>query len=243
MQTDFDVDRSIRVWVLFGFNQVKRSWLLLYIVGIAIEAPFWLGFSFGIWGSMLSLLWVFFLYPVLTIGYEFWLLEMARKEESVHASSVLAAFKSYWPLVGALIIYILGGLIALLLLIVPGIIFFIRYYFAFLAIIDKKLGIRDALAWSTKITNGHKAQLFLLYFALWVVEITLLLASRGLFSICTGTSFAVWGWKGPWFISAIPDLLFMPWYYASIVAAYFSLTKKAELGDAKAKTEGIDAAR
>lgn len=54
-------------------------------------------------------------------------------------------------------VLVLGGL---LLLIIPGIIWAIRYQFAAYVIVDKDLGVLDAFRRSGQITEGHKWNLF-----------------------------------------------------------------------------------
>lgn len=54
---------------------------------------------------------------------------------------------------------IIGGLI---LLIIPGIIFGLMFYFAGYLVMDKNLGPVEAIRESARITNGHKWELFLL---------------------------------------------------------------------------------
>lgn len=78
-----------------------------------------------------------------------------------------------WTKVGKLI---LSGIIiwicvlfGLILLIIPGIYFALRFSFYAYAIMDKDLGPIDALSYSWKITKGHAWDLFVfnLYFGLW----------------------------------------------------------------------------
>jgi uncharacterized membrane protein len=52
---------------------------------------------------------------------------------------------------------ILGGL---LLLVVPGVIWAIKYQFAMTLVVDKKMGFNEALKTSGRITKGHKGWLF-----------------------------------------------------------------------------------
>ena len=54
---------------------------------------------------------------------------------------------------------LIGGLI---LLIIPGIIFALMFWFAGYLVMDKNLGPVEAIRESARITNGHKWELFLL---------------------------------------------------------------------------------
>ena len=64
---------------------------------------------------------------------------------------------------------VLGGLI---LLIVPGIIFALKYQFATYLIIDKKMRPIDAIKESGRITKGHLGSLF----CLWLMSILIVIA-------------------------------------------------------------------
>lgn len=63
---------------------------------------------------------------------------------------------------------VIGGLI---LLIVPGIIWSIKYIFAPYLVIDKGLGVRDALRESARMTDGHKWDLLLFGLRLFLINI------------------------------------------------------------------------
>jgi uncharacterized membrane protein len=54
-------------------------------------------------------------------------------------------------------VYVVVGL---LLLIVPGVIWGITYSFALFGVVDKQMSVKDALAFSKKITEGKKWALF-----------------------------------------------------------------------------------
>lgn len=69
--------------------------------------------------------------------------------------------KLFWRYLGASVLYglmVVGGLI---LLIVPGIIWAVKYQFSRYLIVDKQLGIMDSFKQSGVITTGIKSQLFL----------------------------------------------------------------------------------
>ncbi len=77
-----------------------------------------------------------------------------------------------WRLVLGCILYGLIVIVGLVLLIVPGIIFAIRYYFYAYLIIDKGMQPMEALKASAKMTQGEKGHLFL--YALATIGVTLL---------------------------------------------------------------------
>jgi uncharacterized membrane protein len=77
----------------------------------------------------------------------------------------------FWRFVGAQIVYgliVVGGII---LLIVPGIIWSIKYMFTPFIVIDKSMMPMDAIRESGRITDGHKSQLFLFGLALAGINI------------------------------------------------------------------------
>lgn len=76
-------------------------------------------------------------------------------------TTLFTQFKQFWRiLLGELlvILIVIGGLI---LLIVPGIIWAIKYSFAILLIVDKDMQIKEALRASGEMTKGIKGKLFL----------------------------------------------------------------------------------
>lgn len=79
--------------------------------------------------------------------------------ENPPLKEIFSAYGVFWKYIGASILYsliIVGGLI---LLIVPGIIWAIKYSFTPLLVIDRKIGPIEALKESGRITNGSKWKL------------------------------------------------------------------------------------
>lgn len=77
----------------------------------------------------------------------------------------------YWQYLATSILVgliVIGGL---LLLIVPGIIWFLKYQFAMLLVVDKKLDITESIRKSGEITQGHKGWLFGFAIVLGLVNI------------------------------------------------------------------------
>jgi hypothetical protein len=70
--------------------------------------------------------------------------------------------QNFWKYLGASILFVLTFVGGLILLIIPGIIFGIRYGFATYEVIDRGLRPMEAMAESRRITYGHKWELFLL---------------------------------------------------------------------------------
>jgi uncharacterized membrane protein len=78
----------------------------------------------------------------------------------------------FWRFVGGQILYALIVVAGLILLIVPGIIWSLKYVFTPFIIMDRGVGPIDALKESSRITDGHKWQLFL--FALALIGLNIL---------------------------------------------------------------------
>jgi len=67
----------------------------------------------------------------------------------------------FWRYLGSSIVYVVIVILGLILLIVPGIIWAIKYNFYKYAVIDEKLGVMDSIRRSGEITKGEKWHLFL----------------------------------------------------------------------------------
>ena len=66
----------------------------------------------------------------------------------------------FWNYLWTTVVYSLIVLGGLLLLVVPGVIWAIKYQFAITLVVDKKMGLNEALKTSGRITKGHKGWLF-----------------------------------------------------------------------------------
>lgn len=78
----------------------------------------------------------------------------------------------FWRYVGSMILYCLRVFVGFLLLIVPGIIWAIKFQFMPVLTVDKGLGPIEAMKESARMTEGHKWHLF--KFALAVLGINIL---------------------------------------------------------------------
>lgn len=113
------------------------------------------------------------------IGYIKILLKVLDKKKAQFGDlfSGWAHFKDY--VLGSLLYYLLVGL-GLVLFIIPGIIWGLKYQFYGYLIIDKKMGIGQAFQKSAAMTNGHKWNL--LFFLIVLVGINLI----GVFALLIG---------------------------------------------------------
>ncbi len=224
------IEPNIGAWVQCGVARAKRGWLLLYLVEIAIQLPNWPS-AFGNWGGVLSNIWSLFGYSILMIGYQLYALRIVRGDADSRPSVVLGGFRRYFAVFGAFIGYVIMVMIGLILLIVPGILIFIRYLFAPLAIIAEGVGIRAAFAWSAEITHGYKLKLLFLYLGwgvlYWGVAVLLGIIATG------------FNWPTSldptriWWVPLVVEILVIPWYTAVIAAAYASLSARAKQGGSR----------
>ena len=67
-------------------------------------------------------------------------------------------------------LYILGTTLGLILLIVPGIIFMLRFWFSFIFIIDQDAGIIGSFEKSAELTRGVTGKMFLYLLAIVLVN-------------------------------------------------------------------------
>ncbi|MFA5106701.1 MAG: DUF975 family protein [Patescibacteria group bacterium] len=74
-------------------------------------------------------------------------------------ADLFTQFKYFWRVLGATILVGLWIVVGLLLLIVPGIYLALRYQFTLQLIIDKNLGITEAMKQSQALTKGIKMSL------------------------------------------------------------------------------------
>lgn len=112
---------------------------------------------------------------LLTISWTNVYLRSSRSQET-SLSDMFTRWGRFLPYLGATILsglIILGGF---LLLIVPGIIWSIKYMFVPYLIIDKNIGVKESLAASEKMTEGIKWRLLSFGVVLGLVNIAGLLA-------------------------------------------------------------------
>lgn len=83
------------------------------------------------------------------------------KSKGSKIKELFLQYPKFWKYLGAIILYLLIILGGLILLIVPGIIWAIKYQFFGYFIIDKDSSIKEAIKKSGEITKGAKWDLFL----------------------------------------------------------------------------------
>jgi len=141
----------------YGWDSVKKDFWFWVGIALVVSVIGGIG-SRGKENETLGLL-GFFLSAWMTCGYTKIALEYfdGKKLDFVELFTQL---KYFWRILGATLLIgliVIGGLI---LLIVPGIYWGIKYMFVPMLIIDKDLGIGEAMGESAKMTEGKKLALF-----------------------------------------------------------------------------------
>lgn len=184
---------SIKNALSFGWDKMKKNFLLFFLVilvmiGLSIigEIAERIFIDVGVLVVLAAIVVSF----IIQLGFYRILLNIVdgKKSDLKDLFSQPSLFPDY--LIGTIlyILIVVGGLI---LLIVPGIIWAIKYQYYGLHIVDKKEGPINALKASAKITQGRKWDLFLFWLACLGVNILGLLALIvGLFATIPTTAVA-----------------------------------------------------
>lgn len=164
MKPRFSINEAFR----FGWEAFKKNFwfltailLVLFVISsisnyalrISEHAPFL--------GGLINLVAVIF-GIIVQMGIIKITLKFVDKGKPVF-DDLFSEYKLFWRYLGASIIYgliVLGGLI---LLIVPGIIWALKFQFYRYLIIDKKMGIKESLKKSGEMTEGAKWDLLLFW--------------------------------------------------------------------------------
>lgn len=111
--------------------------------------------------KVLPLLGYFFLYPLLSYGMSFAFLKAARGD-SVKVTDLFYPFKHYWKVVVAHILTCLIVIAGMLLLIIPGIIFFCKLFFVPYLVVDRKMKPIEAIKASWNMTENSVLKIILM---------------------------------------------------------------------------------
>ncbi len=146
-------------------TNIIRDNLLIYFV-LAVLPSLILGFQFARFGtnasiilssgiiiiSIISLL----LYPPLIYTY----LHTAKGKKVELSESIIESYKHFWPLIGVTILSGMIILLGLLLFIVPGIIMLRRYMLAPFYVMDRNLGITEAMTTSAAESKQYSGPVY-----------------------------------------------------------------------------------
>jgi uncharacterized membrane protein len=175
----FSIEESLRVgWKLFS----EKPWLLIgiTIIPFLVDSAIRVGQLFLTDGSLmvgyvfLEIL-AFAIGIVLGLGIAKIMLDM-YDNKSVELGDLFKQIDKFWIFLGVIIIaqlIILGGM---MFFIIPGIIAAIAFMFIQMLIVDKKIGVMEAIRTSWAMTDGQKGQIFVLGLVLLGVNLLGLLA-------------------------------------------------------------------
>lgn len=135
-------------------------------------------------------------------------------------SDLFKSFGVYWKFIGATVLYglvVLGGLI---LLIIPGIYFAIKYMFVPYLVVDKKMGIGEAFNKSKEITFGNK------WAILGFIVVTIIFSLLGIVVLFVGV-----------FVTSAIGYLSMIHLYKKLMGEGVANSETVAISDAGSKTD------
>lgn len=173
------INLNITKYISGGWDIFQKNWQLLLQVGIVITLIQFLPNIYRIFAGEdgLALISIIssILSMVVSIGWISILIKLTSGKK--------AQLEDLWGSVDRVIPYFIASiamvivvLVGLLLFIIPGFYFAIKYMFVPYLIIDKKLSVGDAFSKSSQMTDGIKWQLVAFWFATFVLNILGLLA-------------------------------------------------------------------
>ena len=153
-----------------GWKQLRKYFLellLISIIAFVIAIPSGMGGwakDIAVLGGLLGF--VGFVYTLLITnpvdyGVSFAFLKSARGDK-IEINNMFEAFKNYWNAVLANLLVSVIVVIGLFLLIVPGIIFYCKLIFTRYLVVDRKMGVIEAVSESWRMTRGHTGEIFLI---------------------------------------------------------------------------------
>lgn len=105
-------------------------------------------------------------------------------KKKLQYADLIKDYKLWLRFLGAMVLYFLVVVAGILLFIIPGIIWGLRFKFVPWLIVDKKIGAIEAFRASAKITNGNMWSVFLMVALLKTISII------GFFALLIGTFWA-----------------------------------------------------
>jgi len=209
-------------WFSHGWTTFKEKPKQIIGGAVILSAFYWVLRLVGLvpGGFLLSLLGLLVVGPVLAVGWWFLCLKLLRGD-SAKSLDIFGAFSRFgpaWVTFFLLSLIVFGGII---LLIVPGIIWGLKYQLSLFAVMDEKLSAREAIRLSGKITKGHMGKLFGMYVVAFLLDFLQwpLLIGLQLLETDAGCIIAA--------VGIVPYLVYIlviiPWLGATLAAAYDSL--------------------
>lgn len=223
---------SIRSWFVTGwrtYEQRPGMFLLASVLIALVPLPFAMLPRMR-FGNLLSWILTPFILPVWATGVTYFYLRAVRGEDT-KLGNLFAGFQQFrrvWCAGFLVNLLVTGGVI---LFVLPGIIWSLKYAFSALAALDQRLAPTEALRSGAQLTRGYKWHLV----AGIAIGLCILLPSMpgsfAFFKAMTRDTFQV-DWssvpKLSFSIAIIWGILIGPWLSATTAAAYENLRQQAE---------------
>ena len=148
-----------------SWDMFKAHWLfLLMILGITLVSQVIIS---GLEKATQDMMGISLLVSIATFLVSLWIsfnfiklyLHLIDTNTEGKISEAFSFSQSFWPFLGASLLFTLMFVVGLLLFIVPGIYWALKYQFYGELIVDKKMGALESLKKSSEITKGVKWQL------------------------------------------------------------------------------------
>ena len=172
-----------------GWRQLWKNFLELFLILIitwVISIPTnmggWAGGAAGALLSVIAIVYGLLIVGPVNYGMNFAYLKAARRDK-LEIKDMFAAFGNYWNAVLANLLVAVIVIVGFILIIVPGIIFACKLAFTPYLVVDRKMGVIEAVKTSWRMTNGHAWKVFLI--GLLAIPISI----AGL--ICLGVGFII----------------------------------------------------
>jgi hypothetical protein len=222
---EFIISSMVKNWFLRGWAIYKKNFKLLVAGAFILSGivflidkvkPFLPG---GVW---LSYAVTFIISPVLTVGWYFLCLKLVkgRSAKVVDVFSGFVRFGQVWLTQFFWFLIMVAGMI---LLIVPGIVWGIKYGLSLFAVMDKSLSAKESIKFSGRITYGYKKKLFEVFMI--VIGLSLPFFAIVVILQIAGSEFLI---LGQLIMFAADVLIIYPWATAAYAAAYDEISKAKE---------------
>ena len=220
-------DLTLRYWVSCAWRTYRNNFKKVLAATVLIIVYMWLIMSIRYLpqGDLMANLVIFVTNPAIGVGYCFFFLKLIQ-EQPARPRDFMVGFVHFvrvWVTALLQLLIFLGGLV---LFIIPGIVWGLKYGFGMIAVVDKKLSPLQALKFSGKITYGYKRELFLVFivgFALSMWQLPFAIGAANL----------TWDWSVLFLVlGAIPYFFFflviLPLTMLVWATAYNVLSKQHE---------------
>lgn len=222
-----DVDLTIKRWLAHGWCTLKNNPRLMILGAMIFSLPYLICALLAHLPSGRYLILVFQLatWPPLTAGWWFLCLRLVRGH-SAKLSDIFAGFRNFLKVWVTFTLVTLIAFVGLVLFVIPGIIWILKYELSLFIVMDAGLAPHKAVAFSGRITDGYKIKLFgLLLMGFLVMLLTWPFAfglqniggNRGIFYMMVGIVPYLVGF---WVVA--------PWLTAAWATAYDTLSKRYE---------------